>query len=188
MKHSESIATLAKQLKSLQYELKPIAKDKTNPFFKSNYADLESVVQGSKEALNKYGFSITQLISHSSTDSTLETVLLHESGEYISSEMRLYLSKSDSQGQGSAISYARRYAWSSIIGLVTTGEDDDGEASALATDKQISMLKAKAFNKKIKDKIQWESFIWEAIQKHPENIRKDEVDKLVKLLDTGEVE
>lgn len=183
MKRSDTIVALAKSLKELQQQLKPVTKDKTNPFFKSRYADLESVVEASRTPLYKNGFSVTQLISHTGTDSTLETVLLHESGEWISSEMKLYMTKSDPQAQGSAITYARRYALMAIIGMVAEGEDDDGEKSSLATEPQMGMLKKIAYEKGLQTKADWETWIRQNFEKSPERITKQEVDTIKEALE-----
>ena len=183
MKRSDTITELAKSLKELQKQLKPVKKDKQNPFFKSNYADLESVVENSRQVLYDNGFSVTQLISHSGTDSLLETVLLHESGEWISSEMKLYMTKNDPQAQGSAITYARRYALMAIIGMVAEGEDDDAEVASLATDKQMGLLKKIAFDKGIKNKLDWEQWVRENFDKMPERIMKNEVDQIKEALE-----
>jgi hypothetical protein len=59
----------------------------------------------------------------------LWTMLGHTSGQWIASDMLLHLVKDDPQGQGSAITYARRYSLCSAIGLVAD-DDDDGQAAS----------------------------------------------------------
>lgn len=183
MKSSDSIKALAPALKEAQHQLKTIKKDKTNPFFKSKYADLTSVVEGSKDILYKNGFAISQLISQANGESTLETVLLHESGEWIASEMRLYLTKSDSQAQGSAISYARRYAHMAIIGMVAEDEDDDGEKSAIVTTKQLNYIKNLALQAGISNPGDWLDFLEGNFNISEANkIPRDKADGIIDLL------
>jgi len=121
MKTSESIKEIAPALLKAQKEIGSAVKGSTNPFFKSKYADLGSVMEACKDALNKNGITVLQPVGYGK----LETVLLHESGEFISEEMEI-VSKSDidPQAQGSAITYARRYSLQSMVFI--PAEDDDG--------------------------------------------------------------
>src|SRR4051812_23409091 len=79
--------------------------------FSYKYADLPSVVEAVRPILAEHGLSVAQFIGVTdSGNDTLTTMLLHTSGQWMSGSMRLYLKKQDSQGQGSAITYARRYS------------------------------------------------------------------------------
>jgi len=128
MNRSESIKELAVALAKAQPEIKSAKKDSENPFFKSKYADLASVVDVIRGPLSKYGLSYVQLMQPSEKDQVcVETILLHTSGEWISGVLTLPVTKADAQGHGSAITYARRYGLSAIAGV--TSEDDDGNAS-----------------------------------------------------------
>lgn len=129
MEHSESIKELAAALSRAQSTLQTAKKGSENPFFHSRYADLLSIWEACRETLTANGLSISQL-GDVDTDgrAVLETVLMHESGEWIKGRLPLMSIKADPQAQGSAITYARRYSLSAIIGLCTE-EDDDGEAS-----------------------------------------------------------
>lgn len=103
-------------------------KGASNPFFKSKYADLNSVLEAVKEALNSNGITILQPHFSNERGDFVSTVLLHESGEWISSETRLEVAKkNDPQALGSSITYARRYGLQSLVGL--PAEDDDGNAN-----------------------------------------------------------
>ena len=113
MQQSESIANLAKALAIVQGKLTYAKKDSKNPFFKSNYADLESVWDACRDLLASNGLAVSQFPgSYCEIDKSmsLTTILTHESGEWISNEMTLPVSKVDPQGAGSAITYMRRYA------------------------------------------------------------------------------
>ena len=125
MKTSESILKIAPALLKAQKKIGSAVKDSVNPFFKSKYADLGSVMEACKDALNENGITVLQPVG----EGILETVLLHESGEYISESMRI-VSKSDNnpQEQGSAITYARRYSLQSLVFIPAA--DDDGNSSS----------------------------------------------------------
>lgn len=131
MQKSESIAKLSKALATVQANLKPAVKDATNPHFKSKYADLSSIWDSCREPLSKNGLSVVQGNSVG-LDGTIivETILLHESGEWIQSELALPLSKQDPQGVGSAMTYGRRYGLAAIVGIVADVDDDGIAASS----------------------------------------------------------
>lgn len=121
MQKSESIKELATALAKFQGAMKPIAKDASNPFFKSKYASLSVIIEDTKEPLVKCGLSYAQFPDE--TDG-LTTILMHTSGEWISSTYNISPVDRKPQSLGSAITYARRYALQSILGLQV--EDDDG--------------------------------------------------------------
>jgi len=105
-----------------------VLKTATNPAFKSKYADLAAVVEAVLPALHKNGFGLMQPPHSDGGLVEVETVLLHESGGFIRSVLGLRPSKSDPQGVGSAITYARRYALQGLAGIAP--EDDDGNAAS----------------------------------------------------------
>lgn len=97
-------------------------KDAVNPYFKSKYADLGAVMEACKDKLNDNGIIVLQPVMGDS----VETVLIHESGEWLSSSVKVVCKTSnDPQAQGSAISYARRYGLQSMVFI--PAEDDDAE-------------------------------------------------------------
>jgi hypothetical protein len=122
---SESIELLAKALVKAQSEFSAVPKGSNNPFFKSKYAALPEVVSHTTPILSANGLAISQ---HIGADELI-TYLLHESGQYIAHAMTLHLPKQDPQGQGSAVTYARRYAYMSALGLVADEDDDGNRAS-----------------------------------------------------------
>lgn len=135
MNKSESIAGLAAALAKAQGAMKGALKDSANPFFKSKYADLASVVDAIRAAFSANGLSYIQTVEPSDKDEVrVETTLLHSSGEWISCGiLSLPVSKVDAQGYGSALTYARRYSLSAAVGVAP--EDDDGNAASLAKPK-----------------------------------------------------
>jgi len=129
MEKSESIKELAVALNKVQATMQTAKKGSENPFFHSKYADLLSVWDACRETLTSNGLSVAQIADMDSEGrAVLETVLMHTSGEWIKGRLPLSTVKTDPQGQGSAITYARRYSLSAIIGLCTE-EDDDAEAA-----------------------------------------------------------
>lgn len=125
---SESILKIAPALLKAQKEMGNATKGASNPFFKSRYADLNSVREAVTPALHNNGITILQLNVTVDHIPHVRTVLLHESGEFISSDTQI-VSKdaTNPQAHGSAISYARRYGLQSMLSIGS--EDDDGEAA-----------------------------------------------------------
>jgi hypothetical protein len=126
MSHSEQINELASALAKAQAKMKPAAKNKKNPHFKSIYADLDSIWEACREALSENGLSVTQTMAPSDHGFNLVTTLMHASGQWIKSEMPVITQKQDPQGIGAALTYYRRYALASMVG-VAPGEDIDAE-------------------------------------------------------------
>ncbi len=131
---SETIGQLIAALCKARGEFAPATKESTNPHFRSKYADLETVVNATFPSLVKHGLFVIQTFA----GDTLETMLAHESGEWIKGTQPL-LGKQDPQGIASASTYARRYGLMAILGVAP--EDDDGNVA------QKSYLEAKAERK-----------------------------------------
>lgn len=129
MNKSESIGNLAKALAAVQGKLKPALKSSDNPFFKSKYADLNAVWDSCRDLLSENGLAVVQTNEPADMGVIVETVLLHESNEWISGQIFLPLAKHDPQGVGSAISYGRRYGLAAMIGIVSDVDDDGNAAS-----------------------------------------------------------
>ncbi|TAL13909.1 hypothetical protein EPN95_04445 [Patescibacteria group bacterium] len=140
MEKSESIKELSVALAKAQAEMEPAKKESENPFYRSKYSDLASVLNASRKALSKHGLSVIQPVEMEGDFYFIETVLLHESGEWISSRLKITPMKQvkesgwapspDPQSIGVAISYGRRYAYQAMI--CGAAEDDDGnQASGL---------------------------------------------------------
>ena len=117
---SETIGKLAEALAKAQGEMSFAKKDSVNPFFKSKYADLASVIEAVREPFSKNGLSYSQFVE----DDYLCTMLMHSSNEWILGKIKILNPKGDMQGLGSAMTYARRYGLSAIAGV--SQDDDDG--------------------------------------------------------------
>lgn len=131
MNKSENINELAKALSKVQAILTGAVKDSKNPFFNSKYADLESVWDSIREPLAQNGFSVSQLPTMINGEPGLETILMHESGQYISSAVVVKPIKNDPQSYGSAYTYFRRYALAAMVGQVQV-DDDANQATGNA--------------------------------------------------------
>jgi len=141
MTKSDSIKELAVALNKAQAEMSGAKKGANNPFFKSKYADLEEVIRCAKEPLHENGLSVSQFPITEDNKAGVTTILMHNSGEWLESTLLLTCSKQDPQGMGSAITYARRYAYQSILGIPS--EDDDGNVGSSATPKPKSKIPKK---------------------------------------------
>ncbi len=128
MNMSPQINELAAALSKAQGEMKGAQKDAANPFFKSKYADLSSVVDAIREPFLNHGLSFTQTTRITEGGHmVLQTYLLHSSGQWMAADYPVKPVKDDPQGLGSALTYARRYSLQAISGVPSI--DDDGEAA-----------------------------------------------------------
>jgi hypothetical protein len=138
MEKSQSIKEIAKALLIFHTKVAKIPKTDTNPFFKSKYAALPSILEAIQIPLAESDLSFTQLPD----DEYLTTILIHtESGEYIQSSYKMSPKGNDPQSIGSAITYARRYALGAILGL-NIDEDDDGNKASIDDNKNEKSNKA----------------------------------------------
>lgn len=130
MNKSESIANLAAALAKFQGEVQNPKNTADNPFFKSKYAPLNDVLNLVRPLLTQHGLSLLQSPSGDGSNIVVSTILMHESGEWIEPEpLILKADKATAQGAGSAITYARRYAVSAILGISSEDDDDGNHAS-----------------------------------------------------------
>lgn len=125
---SETITTIAGALLKAQSSMGDATKGSNNPFYKSSFADLNSIREAVTPALNANGITVLQPIRIGTDGSSyIETTLLHSSGEYLTSQFPIIASKAnDPQAFGSAVSYARRYSLQSFLSVGAV--DDDAEA------------------------------------------------------------
>lgn len=128
MRMSENINEIAAALSKAQGAMKPAVFNKSNPHFKSKFADLNSCMDACKQPLADNGLCVMQLPEQVNGKDILVTMLAHSSGQWISSEYPLLAARMDSQGFGSAMTYAKRYSLCAMLGIVAD-EDDDGEAT-----------------------------------------------------------
>lgn len=116
-------------------EFGPALKDKTNPHFRSKYADLGACIDAVEDALLKNDIAFIQETFNDDSGVTVETVFIHESGETMRcGKLHVPAAKQDPQGYGSALTYARRYSLMAACGIAP--EDDDGNAGVKAAQAQ----------------------------------------------------
>jgi hypothetical protein len=130
MNASPSIAALAAALSKAQGAISGAKRDADNPFFKSKYADLASCWEAIRDPFAKNGLSLVQFPKPGTADPPsvlIETILMHESGEWLADTLEIPVTKNDAQGVGSAITYGRRYGLCAAAGVAP--EDDDANAA-----------------------------------------------------------
>jgi hypothetical protein len=144
-------AKLYESLAKAQLEIKLAQRDSENPYFKSKYANLGSVIEASRPALAKNGLCVfhRQELTPEG-QSILICTLAHSSGQYVDSRFRVVPAKNDIQSLGSYMTYLRRYSYVAICGLADT--DDDGEAAVAET--RETYAKGTALNTKYNAKEQ----------------------------------
>jgi len=118
---------LSQALVKFQSQLKPVNKESENPFFKSVYADLSSILQAVMPVLSANGLAVIQPMRIEGDKTLLITQIIHESGEFVESQMVLPQVQ-DPQKYGSLITYYKRYQLQAMLGIATKDEDDDGNS------------------------------------------------------------
>jgi hypothetical protein len=133
MNQSGTISKLSAALAKAQSEMKPVAFDAANAFLKNKYATLGAVIGATRATLANHGLAVSQLPVSGDKSIGVETILTHESGEFISAAIFLPLGdekgKSQAQVAGSILTYLRRYSLSGVLGIYAD-EDTDSEARA----------------------------------------------------------
>lgn len=135
MQRSDSIAKLAPAFVSAQGELDNVAKDAQNPHFRSSYASLPAILDAVRPVLARHKLGVMQFpVDCGEGRVGVETIVMHESGEFMCHTYSARAVKDDPQGYGSAITYARRYALAAVLGI--SQDDDDGNAASAAPRRQ----------------------------------------------------
>lgn len=131
MQTSDTIDALATALSAAQGEMEHASKDRTNPAFKSRYADLASVLDACREPLSRHGIAIMQAPSVDGPTVSVETRLVHKSGQWVSTTIAAQVPDGKPTTIGSAVTYLRRYGLAAMAG-VAPADDDDGTQSSRA--------------------------------------------------------
>jgi hypothetical protein len=134
MNRSESIKALAVSLAKAQSEVENASKSSVNPHFKSKYADLAEIINTVRPVFTANGLSIVQSPSFDGQIASVETMLIHTSGEFISGVSSCTVTKNDAQGVGSATTYLRRY---SLAALACIAQEDDDANAAVGKGKAV---------------------------------------------------
>jgi hypothetical protein len=134
MNRSESIKALAVSLAKAQSEVENASKSSVNPHFKSKYADLAEIINTVRPVFTANGLSVVQSPSFDGQIASVETMLIHTSGEFISGVSSCTVTKNDAQGVGSATTYLRRY---SLAALACIAQEDDDANAAVGKGKAV---------------------------------------------------
>lgn len=148
MKTSESIVNIAKAIVLAQSEAKGALKEGKNDFFKkdgkaTSYATLDNVIEACREALSKNNLAVIQAPLHHELGYCVETRIQHNSGEYYEIQTPILMGQQTMQAFGSAITYAKRYALSSLLNISTDGDDNGDDASKRVETASNVIAKAK---------------------------------------------
>jgi len=132
MKRSESIKEIAAALAAAQSDIGVASKSATNPYFKSNYADISMLLDVCREPLSKNGIAVIQGANTSIDEAGvchvhITTLLSHKSGDWIENTLTLIPKDSTPQAVGSAITYGRRYELQAMVCIPAA--DDDGQGA-----------------------------------------------------------
>ena len=125
---SETIGKIAGALAKAQSGMTMIECNSSNPFFNSKYASLSAVLEVALPKLNENGIALVQGNRWDNVDNGffITSMLVHSSGEWIKSEIRMPISKKDAHGIGAATTYGRRYLLSSMVGVAQADDDGNG--------------------------------------------------------------
>jgi len=128
MRTSDKIDELAKALAKAQAKIKHAMKDNVNPHFKSRYADLASCLEAIREPFAENGLALSQPLSNEENKVKCTTILMHESGQWLASDMTMTPVQNTPQAMGSCATYMRRYM---ALGVACVApDDDDGNAAS----------------------------------------------------------
>lgn len=192
MRRSEQVNELSKALTSFQKAAPKITKDKTAQIqttkgsYGYKYADLGSIWDKIRGILADNGLSVIQSPTTQQSEPSLTTLLAHNSGQWVEDTMPLKIVQDTPQGQGSAITYARRYMLSSMLGIVTD-DDTDAQDHKLITGIQKKRLfdTAKRVMPELgEDPLSMVRFLSEVIGKHPSRLMESEVEDAVQSVET----
>jgi hypothetical protein len=183
---STDISELSAALAQAQGQMHGARKGADNPFFKSKYADLAACWEACRDPLSNNGLSLIQIPVHTEGRAGLVTQLAHSSGQWIRGFMTMLPGKDDPQGVGSCLTYMRRYALASFVGLAQV--DDDAESATYRMSKQKETKIVKAMEQAIEQEDQgaliqnWDElnsdekkFIWSGLDRHRQKIWNDAI-------------
>jgi hypothetical protein len=134
MTTSESITAIAPALIKAQGQMVGISKTGNNPAFRSKYITLDAILDAVRPILTANGLVLMQghvdNLSHEGriVAITIESLIVHSSGEWISTTVTIPVTKQDAHGLGSALTYGRRYSVSALL-AISADEDDDANTA-----------------------------------------------------------
>lgn len=145
---NDGVSKLAEAMCKVQSEVENVIKEADNPFFRTKYADLGSILAHCRPILSKHGLSIIQFPINLGESVGVETILMHESGQCVKESICVPMpvdAKNVAQAVGSIITYLRRYAYAAVVGIAQV--DDDGSIDKtvspvveMITDSQVQRI------------------------------------------------
>lgn len=124
---SESIKEIAAALAKAQAKIENVSKNAENPHFRKNYADLSAVLATVRPVFAEQGLSFIQSPSFENGIASVDTMLMHSSGEWLCGTVSAPVQRQDAQAVGAGVTYCRRYALAAFAGVAQ--EDDDAESA-----------------------------------------------------------
>jgi hypothetical protein len=158
-------------------ELRNVAKNAVNPHFKSKFATLDSILDATRPVLAKHGLALSQEPVFEDGMAGVVTRLIHTSGESRESKLLLPMRDQSAQGAGSAITYARRYAAASVLGIASE-DDEDG---------QVASTPSKAITKPVIAKPVIPAKAAPALAPAAKEMPQNALDMLFSMMDTNKV-
>lgn len=132
---SESINNLAAALAKAQGQFtnpernrEVEVRTKTGGSYKFRYATLDNILAMARKPLSENGLSVVQTVAGVNGALFLETTLMHASGQWIRTMLPISVEGGGNQALGGAITYAKRYAITAMLGIAAD-DDDDGNAA-----------------------------------------------------------
>ncbi len=181
MRTSEQVNELFDALSAAQGELTDPEKNKTAEIRSSkgsysyNYADIADVLGAARPVLSKHGLCVIQATVLEGDHITLRTRLAHKSGQWMESDYPVCSRNGDHKSMGGAMTYARRYSFSSLIGIAAV-DDIDGEGAAKSGEGPTKPMSAN----EAKDELDWEA-IQASIDNAPTQKKIDQIRERIKL-------
>lgn len=188
LKKSTEIGELSKALTAFQKSAPKIIKDKKGKIqlksgasYEYDYADLASIWDKIRGSLADNGLSAIQSPTTMQGQPALTTLLAHESGQWVEDTMELKMAQDTPQGQGSAITYARRYALSAMLGIVADSDNDAQDHRVITSiqKKRLFDTAKRVMPELSEDPLSLVRFLSEVIGKHPSRLLEDEVEDAV---------
>lgn len=163
MRTSEKIDEIAPALLQTQADVPDPPRTGVNPHFGSDYATLDDIIHAARPVLIENDITLVQAPGMNGDGVTVETRLIHMSGQWISSTASSPVQKADPQGVGATVTYLRRYGLASMLGLAHEEDDDanravrrddgDRELEGEATDAQTKFIRGLLSKRQVPDKV-----------------------------------
>ena len=186
--HTDDLGELVGALAQAQLEFETVVKDTKNPYYNSKYADLAGIIAATQKPLAKQGLVIIQYpqVDVEGQRVTLISKLAHKSNQWIENRLTLPAimqgkdgkPRFDAQSCGSAMTYARRYAYQALVGVAAEVDDDANQATGMGTTaraQEVAAEKMQAREKQGSKAIPCMYYIWHDESQTAEITGADEI-------------